>query len=73
MEERLAANGWNDRAKAIVVDPELESWVWADSRVVEDVLGWPGHAEDLRSWLCSNEFLRVGESKRSLAEGAAQM
>lgn len=29
-----------DRAQAIVLLPELEAWVWRDSRHLEAVMGW---------------------------------
>jgi len=49
LERRLAANGWENRCAAIVIDPELENWVWSDSPHVGAALGWP--AGDLRNWL----------------------
>ncbi len=52
-EQRLAASGWEDRARAVVIDPELEVWVWSDSPHVEDVLGWQGRSPALRDWLVS--------------------
>ena len=30
VETDLSRNGWADRTKAIVIDPELEVWVWGD-------------------------------------------
>ena len=29
LEDSLWRNGWEDRAGAVVIDPELEAWVWA--------------------------------------------
>jgi len=54
VEQRLAANGWDDRAAAIVVEPELEAWVWSDSSEVDAVLGWSGRSPSLRQWLHAN-------------------
>ena len=51
VEERLARNGWRDRARVVVLDPELESWVWSDSPHVPTALGWPRTPPALRSWL----------------------
>lgn len=48
---RLRENGWGDRAETIVLDPELEVWVWADSPEVARCLGWRHRAPDLRKWL----------------------
>jgi len=47
---RLAANGWDDRAEVIVLDPELEVWVFASSPHVERCLGWRSRVR-LRRWL----------------------
>lgn len=51
VEERLRRNGWANRSAAIVLDPELEAWVWSDSPEVDRVLGWAGKQPDLRTWL----------------------
>ena len=48
---RLAANGWGERAQVVVVEPELETWIWSPSPVVDEVLGWRGRAPPLREWL----------------------
>jgi hypothetical protein len=63
VEDRLRQNGWNDRARAVVIDPELESWVWSDSPEVEAALGWRGRSPELRSWLIGSGFLHEGATK----------
>jgi len=63
VEERLARNGWGDRARVIVIDPELESWVWSDSPQVDRVLGWTGRMPTLRTWLTETGFLKEAETK----------
>ena len=50
LRERLAANGWGTRAEVIVLEPELEVWVFASSIQVERCLGWT-KALRLRDWL----------------------
>ncbi len=62
VEGLLSSSGWDDRAAAVVIDPELEIWVWADSPHVESALGW---SEDmtLREWLMQKGWLQEGESK----------
>jgi len=40
VEDDLAHHGWRNRAKAIVLDPELEAWVWSESPHVGGALGW---------------------------------
>ena len=51
IEDVLSRNGWRQRAKAIVIEPELESWVWAPSERVPEVLGWNTRYAKLRQWL----------------------
>jgi hypothetical protein len=48
---RLASDGWEDRVAVVVIDPELEIWLWADSPRVETELGWTGRDRPLREWL----------------------
>ncbi len=51
--QRLEANGWRDRAEAIVLAPELEVWVWSDSPHVATCLGWAQRQPSLREWLAA--------------------
>jgi hypothetical protein len=63
LEGRLNRSGWGGRAAAIVIDPELENWVWTESAHVELVLGWKGRSPDLRLWLVSERLLAESASK----------
>ena len=63
VEDRLARNGWGDRAKAIVIDPELEAWVWSTSPAVSRILGWGGRYPALQQWLKDQELWPRGHSK----------
>jgi hypothetical protein len=57
IEERLRGDGWGNRAAAVVIDPELEIWVWSDSPHVDHALGWSNHQPGLRTWLREKGFL----------------
>ena len=58
LEERLQENGWAEgRARVIVLEPELEIWVWSDSPQVDSCLGWQTHQPDLRTWLRQRKLL----------------
>ncbi|MGH9321633.1 MAG: methylation-associated defense system protein MAD4 [Vicinamibacteria bacterium] len=72
LESRLAGAGWADRARAIVIEPELEIWVWAESPHVEDVLGWKGRKPDLRRWLKVAGFVDVEAAKPGRPKSAMQ-
>ncbi|KAA0253911.1 hypothetical protein FBQ97_12645 [Acidobacteria bacterium ACD] len=45
--DRMQA-GWG---RCIVVDPELEVWLFGDSPRLDEALGWSGRTPDLRAWL----------------------
>lgn len=72
IETKLEKSGWKGRARAIVIDPELEAWVWADSPHVARALGWP-NAGQLRRFLQGEGFTRVAGKppKPKEAMGAA--
>ena len=63
VEELLSRNGWGDRAKVVVIDPELEVWLWARSPHVADELGWKNGWDSLRTWLRDNEIWDDGAPK----------
>lgn len=46
---------WNGQAKAIVIQPELDVWVWGSDNAVEEVIGWPP-GERVRDWLRNEGF-----------------
>ncbi|MBE7560565.1 hypothetical protein HS125_17120 [bacterium] len=51
VERNLAETGWRDRSAVVVLDPELEIWVWSDSPEVEACLGWDPPTGNLRRQL----------------------
>ena len=51
VECKLASSGWSNRSAAICIDPELEVWVWVNSNVVADALGWGPRWNELKEWL----------------------
>lgn len=63
LEKRLAEAGWEERVAAIVISPELESWVWSDSPKVDLALGWEGKTPPLREWLREKSLLKAGAVK----------
>ena len=56
VEDNLSRSGWGNRAAGIVVDPELEAWIWSDSPHVTTALGWSGRNEEVRGWLREQGF-----------------
>jgi hypothetical protein len=72
VEDRLAKSGWEGRAAAIAIDPELENWVWANSSHVETALGWSGRTPDLREWLVEKGLLERPGQKPSRPKQAVE-
>ncbi|MCB9236096.1 MAG: hypothetical protein H6581_30895 [Bacteroidia bacterium] len=66
IEAGLSANGWNSRGFAIAIDPEVENWVWADSKNIFDTIGWGGQQENLLAGLedAGFKFLPNGKPER---------
>ncbi|MCD4782218.1 MAG: hypothetical protein K8T10_00155 [Candidatus Eremiobacteraeota bacterium] len=58
----LYRTGWGDRAEVIIIDPELEIWIWNNSLHVAKALGWK-RWRDLREWLIGKKYLREDEVK----------
>ena len=55
LDRRLAAL-WGARAKCIVIDPEVDIWLWGADSVLRDVLHWP-LAGNVRDWLQQRGFV----------------
>lgn len=73
VENRLSSSGWEDRAAAVVIDPELEIWVWTDSPHVEAALGWETRGpSSLREWLKQKGWLPEGTSKPTQPKRAVE-
>lgn len=72
LEAALSRSGWDRRAAAIVIDPELEAWVWSDSPHVDRILGWQGREPSLRQWLRQEGWLAVAASKPSRPKEAME-
>lgn len=55
--EKLLSKTWADRARAVVIDPELENWVWMRSMHVPAALGWNDPDRTVFEWLVEQERL----------------
>lgn len=66
LEEKLSANGWEHRNAVIVIQPELEAWVWANTNKVDQILGWPTslpHAGDMQDWIQEQGWIQSRGTK----------
>jgi hypothetical protein len=46
---------WKEAAKSIVIEPELDVWVWGADNAVEAVIEWPA-GKSVREWLRERGF-----------------
>ena len=55
---RLTRTGWNDtNARVVVIEPELESWVWGNSPWVARAVGWQdGDTNNLKAHVAELGF-----------------
>jgi hypothetical protein len=60
IEGALRNTGWGDRGRAIVIDPELDIWVWSDSPHVPSELGWLESDPAVVAWLEEQGFAFAG-------------
>jgi hypothetical protein len=51
LKRRMESSGWSGRTEILLLQPELENWVWSDSPEVDRALGWRGRDQPLRLWL----------------------
>ncbi len=61
LDQRLAAL-WGAQAKCIVIDPEVDIWLWGADSVLRDVLRWPLHGS-VRTWLQAQGFMFDAQGK----------
>ncbi len=68
LQSRLDVVGWLDRSMVIVLNPELEIWIWSDSPHVAETLGLS--SEELTRLLA--EFRPIGQKKPSRPKEAME-
>jgi len=72
VEDSLRVSGWMNRAAAVVIEPELENWVWSDSPHVARELGWTTGLGNLRVRLQDREFSFRDDGKPSRPKEALE-
>ena len=74
LEERLdglLSQTWTDKAKTIVIEPELDVWMWGSDNVLTELLCWP-KAESIREWLGNRGFTFDSNGKPSRPKEALE-
>ncbi len=72
VEGRLEHSGWKGRSRVIVLNPELEIWVWSDSPHVASILGWKGTNPSMQEWLIDQQYLHEGAVKPNAPKEAME-
>lgn len=68
LQSRLDNVGWSNRSMVVVLNPELEIWVWSDSPHVAEALGLSSH--ELAGLLA--EYRPIGQKKPSHPKEAVE-
>jgi hypothetical protein len=69
LEQELKRNGWSDRCAVIVIEPELEAWVWVGSHHIARVSGLTVKAlQDLMAKFPQNNLGKPVEPKEAWRE-----
>jgi hypothetical protein len=53
---------WGIHAKAIVIAPELDVWMWGSDNKLAEILRWP-HQQSIREWLSERSFAFGADGK----------
>lgn len=61
LDGRLSAN-WGEAAKSIVIEPEVDVWMWGADNAMEAVIEWPA-GKGVREWLCEKGFAFEANNK----------
>ena len=63
VEEALSTSPWADRCSAIVIDPELEQWLFTWNVHFCEAVGWKASTQELRAHLEQKGHLEIGHDK----------
>lgn len=63
LDQEFTRSTWGDRAKTVVLSPELDAWVWSNSPHVDETAGWKNRQTSLRNWLIQRGWLQQGAIK----------
>jgi hypothetical protein len=72
LNQEFAGSVWRERARTIVLSPELEAWLWSNSPHVAHVAGWKNRQPSLRRWLTEQGWLQRGKVKPDRPKEAFQ-
>lgn len=53
--DRALRTYWGEAAKAIVIDPELDIWMWGADNALREAVKWP-HVTPIRDWIDQENF-----------------
>jgi hypothetical protein len=62
LEGQLSSAGWSARSAVIIINPELENWIWVKSNRLPRLMGWDGRAH-LQDWLAQRNFIHPDHPK----------
>ena len=62
VEDKVSRSGWQGRVCVIVIEPELENWVWVNETQVAQAISWE-ESTQIYDWLHANNWKEIKEAK----------
>ncbi len=69
IEVKLNENGWSNRNSVVIINPEVENWVWVKSPYLAKAINWNSLSE-LENWLLENKLILENHTKPTDPKGA---
>lgn len=69
--DHALSHAWGQRAKAIIIQPEVDVWMWGAETHLRATMNWT-FAEGIRDWLQSQSFVFDGNGKPSRPKEALE-
>lgn len=73
LKENLQKNGWENRCEVIIIEPELEQWIWASSNKLPAIISWNGDYNTIQNWLTEKGMWLQNQTKPSKPKESFQM
>jgi len=57
IEVAISHTDWRDQAKVIVIEPELENWIWVQSPLFDTTFDWDSSTSSIREYLMGQGYM----------------
>jgi hypothetical protein len=71
VENKINRSGWNENVCAIVINPEIENWIWVNEARLKDAISWEDE-NGVYDWLYENGWIELNSNKPNRPKEAFQ-